>query len=331
MIGRKKQAMAVMLCMLLLAGSFACGRGGRWIFSLNGEKIYDTDVTAFGLIYIVEHNLLDKDQMEKPYDNSKTYGEYYKNELENEIISTGLLYNEANAAQCELTDEIKQEAQKNAEEIAAFCGEEWLSDLDISVSDMERVFRMKLLGDAYVNGLPQEEATKERYIKVYQVTFSTAALDKVGMVHSDEAGKIVRLSDELIAQRKADALDLINKVHEGGDIETLSKTYGNSVTGMEKYLKYDDLEEGYKKAVDAVSEGEVSGLIEGDYGFYVIELIETDAKEHAGSIALYEEETGIQEKKDEILEKLYEVHIRDDKDYKNDKRWKRISMLSFLQ
>ena len=332
MIGSKKQVMAVILCMLLAAGIFACGRGGGWIFSLNGEKIYDTDVKAFGLIYIREHNLSDKEQMKKLYDNSKTYGDYYKEELENVIISTALLYNEANEAQFELSDEIKQEAQKNAEEIAAFCGEEWMSDLDISVSDVERVFQMKLLGDAYVNSLSQEEDTKaERYIKVYQVTFSTVALDKAGMVQSDEEGKIVRLSDEQIAQRKTDALDLVNKVHEGGDLEILSKSYGNSVTGIEKYMKYDDLEKEYKRAVDSVSEGEVSGLIEGDYGFYVIELIEADAKEHAGSVALYEEETEIQEKKDEILEKLYEVHVRDDKDYKNNKRWKRISMLSFLQ
>ncbi|MCI8506996.1 MAG: hypothetical protein HFJ06_00320 [Lachnospiraceae bacterium] len=331
MIGSKKQVIAVILCMLLAAGTFACGRGGGWIFSLNGEKIYETDVTAFGLIYIREHNLSDKEQMKKSYDNSKTYGDYYKEELENVIISTALLYNEANEAQFEISDEIKQEAQKNAEEIAAFCGEKWMSDLDISVSDVERVFRMKLLGDAYVDSLSQEDIKAERYIKVYQVTFSTAALDKEGMVQSDEEGKIVRLSDELIAQRKADALDLVDKVHEGGDLEILSKSYGNSVTGMEKYLKYDDLEKEYKRAVDSVSEGEVSGLIEGDYGFYVIELIEPDAKEHAGSIALYEEETEIQEKKEEILEKLYEVHVRDDKDYKNDKRWKHVSMLSFLQ
>ena len=43
------------------------------------------------------------------------------------------------------------------------------------------------------------------------------------------------------------------------------------------------LEKEYKRAVDSVSEGEVSGLIEGDYGFYVIELIEPDAKEHASA------------------------------------------------
>ena len=331
MVGSKKQVMAVILCILLAADVFACGRGGRWIFSLNGEKVYDTDVTAFGLIYIREHNLSDEEQMKKAYDNSKTYGDHYKEELENVIISTALLYHEANEAQFELPDEIKQEAQKSAEEIAAFCGEERMSDLDISVSDIERVFRMKLLGDAYVNSLSQEDRKAERYIKVYQVTFSTAALDKEGMVQSDGAGKIVQLSDELIAQRKADALELVDKVQEGGDLETLSKSYGNSVTGMEKYLKYDDLKEEYKRVVDSVSEGKASGLIEGDYGFYVIELIETDAKEHAESVALYEEGTGIQEKKDEILEKLYEVHVRDDKDYKNDKRWKRISMLSFLQ
>ena len=42
----------------------------------------------------------------------------------------------------------------------------------------------------------------------------------------------------LIAQRKADALDLVDKVHEGGDLGILSKSYGNSVTGMEKYLLY---------------------------------------------------------------------------------------------
>lgn len=335
MIGSKKKIIAIVLFVLLSAGLFACGKRGPWIFSLNGEKIYEADVMAFGLVYTREHNILDKELMERSYDNGGTYGDYYKKELEDEILSTALLYKEARQAQIELSEEMQQEAQKKAEEMVGACDEEWISKIDISVSDVERVYKMKLLGEAYMNILSQKgdnaDAKTGRYIKVYQVTFPTVALDKDGMLDTDEDGSVKKLSGSLIAQRKADALDLIEKAREGGDIRTLSKAYGQSVTGIEKYLKYDDLEEEYKRAVDAVSEHEISNVIEASYGFYVIELIEADADEYADTVASYEEVVEVQGAKDEILDELYKNYVRDDKDYKNEERWKRITIQSLIQ
>lgn len=336
MINRKKQGIAVLLCILLVAGLSACGKGSKWIFSLNGEKLYYKDVMAFGLIYTKEYNIVNAQQLENGYDNDDTYGTFYKKELEDEIISSVLLYKEAQGAQYELSKEKKQEAEEKSKELVDFYGEEWLSERKVTALDIENVYEMKFLGESYAAYLSQDGENEkgdgeERYIRVYQVTFPTVELDEDGMVLSDEDGFARKLSNVQIEQRKADALEFVEKARGGEDMIKLLNSYDQSVTGMEKYLKYNDLEKEYKSAVDAVSENEVSDVIESSYGYYVIKLIESDAKEYADSVASYEKDAQGLEKKDDLVENLYETYIGDDKEYKNKERWKEIEFTSFLK
>lgn len=336
MINRNKQIIAVVLCVLLAAGLSACGKGNKWIFSLNGEKLYYKDVMAFGLIYAKEYNIVDKKQLEEWYGKGDTYGEFYKKELEDEIISAVLLYKEAEQAQYKLSEEEKQEVEESAAKLVDFYGEEWLSERKVTASDIENIYEMKLLGESYVEYLSQDgedesQNEQDRYIRVYQVTFPTVEIDEDGMVQSDENGAVRKLSDVQAEQKKAEALEFVEKIREGEDMEKLLNSYDKSVTGIEKYLKYDDLEKEYKRAVDAISENEVSDVIEAPYGYYVIKLIASNAKEHGNFVAVYEKEAQGQAKRDEMLKDLYETYIGEDKDYKKKERWNEIEFTSFLK
>lgn len=314
----------------------ACGKGNKWIFSLNGEELYDKDITVFGLIYAKEYNIENTDKLKETYEGNETYEEYYKSQLEEEIISTVLLYAKAKENNCKLTKEAEKEVSQNVEELIEAYGKEWIETKDITQSDIEKIYEMKLLGNSYIESLTgeeDEEVQKEntRYIKVYQVTFPVVLLDKNGMMQSNQDGTVQKQPEAEIAVKRSEAEAFAQKAKSGEDMEELVKDYDDTVTGAEKILKYEDLDLEYKKAVDKISEGESSDVITSEYGYYVIKLIDADDTEYEESISAYETTKISQDKQDGVLKELYETYIGDDKDYKNNKKWEEITITSFLQ
>ena len=151
------------------------------------------------------------------------------------------------------------------------------------------------------------------------------------MVLSNQDGTIQELPDSEKKEMKIQAEDYAQRVQAGEDMEKLLKEYDDSVTAIEKSLKYDDLDNAYQKAVDSLSKGETSNIIASDYGYYVIKLLETEDTDYKASVEGYEADKAVQDKKDEIIKKLYDTHIRDDKDYINTEKWEEITFISFLK
>lgn len=192
---------------------------------------------------------------------------------------------------------------------------------------------MKLLGDSYIEKQRDENIQEkgERYIKVYQVTFPTVLLDEEGLIKSNPDGTVQRQSEEEITKRKSQAEDFAEKAKLGENMEKLVKEYDSMVTGVERTLKYEDLSTAYRQAVDEISVGESSGVIVSEYGYYVVKLIDADDTEYADSITDYESKKASQDERAAILQELYDDYIRDDKSYKNSKRWDKITFDSFLK
>ncbi len=331
-----KKVLAGIVCVGLLICLSACGKGSKWIFSLNGEKVYDKDITVFGLIYAMEHKIDNTDKLKELYDEKQTYQEYYKGQLEDEIISTVLLYGKAKEDNCNLTEEAKEEILKKVDELTASYGEDWMEKKKIKSSDIEKIYEMKLLGDSYIKKQKEEKngndpENKGRYIKVYQVTFPTVLLDENGMVKSNQDGTIQKQSEEMSAKRKSDAEEFARKVKSGEAMEKLVKDYDNTVTGVEKILKYEDLDTAYRKEIDKISVGQSSDVIVSEYGYYVVKLLDTNDTEYADLLSDYENEKSSQDERAEVLQELYDAWIRDDKHYKNSKRWDKIKFASFLK
>lgn len=331
----KKQILLSVICAGLVICLSACGIGKKWIFSLNGEKIYNKDVTAFGLIYAKEYNIKYTNELQEIYEGTETYEEYYKNELEDEILSTVLLYSEAEKNNWELTKEEKEEISEKVEELVNEYGTEWLKDRKISDSDIEKIYEMKFLGDSYVESLTKEEEEddseeKSRYIRVYQVTFPTVLLDEEGMIQSNQDGTMQKQSEEEMEKIKLQAEDFAEKVKSGEDIEKLVKEYDDTVTGVEKIMRYEDLDTEYKQAVDKLSKGDCSEVISAEYGYYVIKLLNDEDKEFVQAVSDYESIAIVTDKREELVAELYDTYLKEEEDYKNSKRWDEITIRLFL-
>ena len=240
------------LCIVMMLSLGACGQSDDWVFLLHGEKIYKQDVAAFAYIYAMEYNINDVEQLEEIYEDTTTYGEFYKQQLEDDIVSVVLLYKEADTKHVKLSDEAKEQIQASTSKVMERFGKDVLEEAGVSKADIENVYEMKMLGNTYLDGLLEGEkegeslesssGEEDRYIKVYQVTFPTVELDDDGMVQSDADGNLKKLSATEISDREQEAISFVENAKNGEDIESLLQQCDSDVSGIVKYLKYDDLE-----------------------------------------------------------------------------------------
>ena len=356
MLGKSmKKALSIGLCMVMLFALCACDTSDVWVFSLNGEKLYQKEVAAFAYVYVMEHNIQDKEQLEEDYENSQTYEEYYKNELEDDIISTTLLYKEATKNKIKLSSEQKKLIKTSAQTVVERFGQEILDKYEISESDVAKVYEMRVLGENYLESLSSGEMKTDddskaetdkdnkgnatgdsadadaRYIKVYQVLFPTVELDENGMVRTDADGNLKKVSPEEIADRKDEALAFVQNVEQGADMEELVKDCSEGVSATNKYLKYEDLDKNYKTAIDKLSVGGVSDVIESDYGYCVVRLLEKNDKEYAKTMENYQQESDVLAMQEDELERLYSEYAQENRGYKNSSLWDTIDIKDYMK
>lgn len=346
-MNRTKQLLLILFSVVLAAGLSACGSGNKQVFSVNGETLSHKEVAAFGLVYTKEHNIVDRELLAEQYEGRQTYEDYYMEQFEADIVDTLLLAKEAKTEKVKLSGEEKQQVKDKAASLAEEFGEAFLEELGVETDDLETIYELKLLADSYIrhvsgdetedggedesNELQAETGEQDRYIKVYQVTFRTAELDEDGMVKSDQNGNVIKIPQEEIQKKKQEADEFVEKIQAGEDMESLLKNYDSRVTGMEQYLKYKDLDSEYKKAVDNLKEGETSGVISSIYGYYVVKLLETDAKNLADTLAQHADRVEEQDRLDAELERLYSTYIGNDTEYKDQELWDSFKIRQFVK
>jgi foldase protein PrsA len=357
----KKKSLALALVALLVTGLFGCGKGNDWVFSLHGEKLYDTEVRAFGVIYASEHNITNSNHLQEIYEGRETYEDYYKEEFSKDLTETIVLYAEAKKENVKLSKEEKQEAESKAQTLADNFGDTWMEVKNLDVEDLQDAYEKKAIGERYLEQQAEQEETDsgqqtdeseqgetdsgqqvdtadgeengsgQRYIKVYEVSFPTVQLDENGMVVSNQEGELETVSTAEKEEKKQQAEEFSEKAKDGEDMESLLKDYDATITGVERVLKYEDLESAYKKAVDALGKNEISGVIETNYGYCVVKMLEEDDTDHEEKLGNYEAEAAVGEKKDEVLEKLLDTYAKNESEYRNEELWDEIVFSGFLQ
>lgn len=335
----------VLAMTLFIIGLYGCGKKEDVVFDLNGSKVDRKSVDAFGLIYVSEHGIADEELFDEVYENGETYAEHYKNELEKDIILSVLLGKEADENKISLDKEDKKKAKDRAGELADKLGKALLNGYDIDADDLRKVYELKYRGNAYASSIGEEidedveedkdaddtdeNEDKDRYIKVFQVIFPTVLYDSSGMVETNDKGELLRVSqNEMDAMRQA-AEEFYNRAVEGEDVEKLLEDEEDNVKGSVRVLKYNDLSEDYKNGIDGVKEGGVSKVINGEYGYYVVKILNTDDSGHADFINDYETSKKTNEAKEKLYNKLFDTYVGADKEYRNDEIWNTINITDY--
>lgn len=349
-----RHILVVLFSVALVLGLAGCGKKDDAVFTLNGTTVDKKDVDIFGFIYVMEHSLVDNDQLSDVYEDGDTYAEHYKNDLEQDIILSVLLNKEADDNKIVLSAEDKTKAEERADALATKVGSDRLKEAGIDKNDIKKIYEMRLHGYSYAASIGEYEADEagnvenaeesnedeiadeasdgedlDRYIRVFQVTFPTVVYDENGMLQTDSDGQLIRVSSEEMDNMRLSAESFSERVEEGEDIERLLKDEPVNVTGTERVLKYNDLSDDYKKAVSGLMPGAVSGVIPGEYGYYIVKMLDPADNEHAETIKNYEVQKESQEARQKLFDRLFDVYVGNDKGYRNDEMWDSISITDY--
>lgn len=328
MLVKKYQKIYLLLCLVLVMALTGCEKKKADVFHISGTDLSYEETLAFGFIYTRDANVNDREVLEEPYDATMSYGEYHKKQIKDDIVNTLLLYKEGKENKISLSSEDKDEIDIDSEELISYYGEGFLKSFNIEKNDIKHVFEMKAYANKYLERLANidEEENVDRYVKVYQVTFLTAKLDENGGYALDENGDVVMMDDSKVKEQKEKAQEFANQLKDGEEIEDLLKTAGKNVIGAEKYLKYDDLSEAYKKAVDGLSVGKTSEPFTFNYGYYVIKMLSQDGEDYAKAISAHDLATLKNDVQIQEVKRLQDKEIGNSKEYIEEDVWNTIGV-----
>lgn len=328
---RFNKCIAVILIGIICFSVTGCGKQEKALFHVCGYDLSYEQTLVFGYIYGMNYNLKASDDFKADYEGGLNYGDYCKEQIQNDIIETLLLWNEAKDNKIKLSSEEKQQVSDNVKKLTEYFGSGRFEGADISQKDIETVYEMKALADAYVKQLTddkQSDEASDTYVKVYQVTFLTAKLDANGNYTLDEDGNVIMEDSATASKMKEAAQTVSSRVQDGEDIKEVIKDYDASVTGAEKYLKVKDLPSAYRKEIEGMSVGDTSNPIGFDYGYYVVELLSEDGEDYAKAVANHEYATESEEKRTREIDRLKDKYIGTSTDYV-EKNWSDIKIENF--
>ena len=356
MIKRLSVMFLIGLLMFTLTG---CGKKSDTVFTLNGVEVDKKEVDIYGFIYTMEHSVVSAEQLNDVYEDGETYSEHYKDDLEKDIILSVLLNKEADNDKQLLSKEDKERAAERAEALIEKYGEDRLKELGIGKNDIEKVYEVKLRSNSYASSIGveiddslvygedgdenseessgnSEENDKkaqgdDRYIRVFQITFPTVIYDESGMIKTDKDGQVLKVSSDEIESMRQSAQDFLSKVKDGSDENELLKDEPVNVTGVGRVLKYEDISDEYRNAVKDLKPGEFSEVINGEYGYYVVKLLDPDDDEHADAIKEYEVQKETASQRQKLYDKLFDSYVGNDKNYRNDELWDGVLIENYLK
>ncbi|MGN0437023.1 MAG: peptidylprolyl isomerase [Lachnospiraceae bacterium] len=328
-----KKIVVVLLAVLCCVSLTGCEKKQKNLFHICGQDLSYEETLVFGYIYGMTYNLKMSDSFNEIYEGDMDYGTYCKNQIQQDIVHTMLLYHEAKQEKMTLSSDKKKEVSDNAEKLIAYFGKDVFEGGNIEKSDITTVYEMKAYAEEYVNRkLTVEETgeTGDSYVRVYQVTFLTAKLNDNGNYDLDENGNVIMMDSAFCNEKKEEAEEFFDKVSEGTAIKSLVKEYDDSVIGVEKYLNYNDLSDSYKKAVDELSVGETSKPFSFGYGYYVVQLLSKDGAEYKDAVLEHDRATKSEELKEKELQRLKEKYIGTATDY-IEEDWDLIKIETFVK
>lgn len=227
-------------------------------------------------------------------EDGKTFGDSMKEMVTQQLIQMIILSGQADDYGVSLSDEDNTAVEEYVSNFKTNIGEDVMTAEGITEDDIRSVVQKSTLsGNVYEAmfskeqaELTDEEKTDAVCIKVQHVLISTADTTK-----TDEDGNQVDMTDEektaYTEQQKATAEEVLQKAQNGEDFQALSDEYSAENAGFEFSFDkngYDPVNqtsmvEPFYTAAWTLGEGEISGLVESDYGYHIIKCISLNDEE----------------------------------------------------
>ena len=267
-----------------------------------------------------------------------TFGDSMKDVITNQLVQMIFLNSQAEDYGVSLDDEDNTAVEEYVENFKTNIGEEVMTEEGITEDDVRSVVQKSTLaGKVYQAMLDKEEVelTDEEKadatcIKVQHVLISTTETTK-----KDDKGNNVDMTDEEIeaykSEQKAKAEEALQRAKNGEDFQALADEYSSENAGFEFSFDkngYDPVNmtsmvEPFYTAAWKLGEGEISDLVESQYGYHIIKCVSLNDEEATAASIENTETTKKTASLDERLNKLM-----DETAYTESEEWKAYALSS---
>lgn len=256
-----------------------------------------------------------------------TYGDYLKQNVENQVLLLEFLDSNKDEYKVSLTDEDKTSIKENAAQFLKDIPEEVTALYGFTESNLEQLFEKLSLSDKVyqamqekmISELSEDELKDCQYRKVQHILISTQLKDTG---ETNEGGETKDTAAEAEAYKQEQlkvAEDVLKKAKESEDFEALAKEYTAdggveySINSKGQTLDGATMVEEFTKAATALKDGEISDIVETQFGYHIIKCV-TENDESATEQAKQNAATA-------KMQSLYSTWLNDQK-YEFKDAWK---------
>ncbi len=271
-------------------------------------------------------------------EEGKTFGDSLKEMITPQLIQLIILSSQAEDYGVSLSEEDNTAVEDYVTNFKTNVGEEVMAQEGITEDDIRSVIQKSTLSGKVYEAmcekenveLTDEEKADATCIKVQHVLISTSDTTK-----TDEEGNTVDMTDEektaYKEEQKALAEEVLQKAQNGEDFQALADEYSAENAGFEFSFDKDGydpvnqttLVEPFYKASWELGEGEISGLVESDYGYHIIKCVSLNDEEATQAAITKAQET---KKTTSVDEKL--MTLMDEAKYTESDEWQAYKITS---
>lgn len=223
-----------------------------------------------------------------------TLGDSMKGVITDQLVQMIILNSQAEDYGVSLNDEDNQAVEEYVENFKTNIGEDVMEKEGFTEDNIRSVVQKSTLAgkvsqamfDAEEVELTDEEKADATCIKVQHILISTTDTTK-----KDDEGNNVDMTDEekevYLAEQKEKAEEALARAKNGEDFQALADEYSSENAGFEFSFDkngYDPVNmssmvEPFYTAAWQLSEGEISALVESQYGYHIIKCVSLNDKE----------------------------------------------------
>lgn len=214
-----------------------------------------------------------------------TFESYAKEQIQEMLTQIKIMKQEARRAEIFLSDDEEQEASEYAGEYMEGVSEDEKKEWGVSVKSVAEVFRENMLAQKFFEVSTNDVSTDIKDEEVRQITVQYLMIMTEGSDKNDIKVKMDK-DEKKAAKKKAKKLWKDAKKTE--DFRTLAENNSDAKDIELTFSKADGPEE-FAEAAFALSSGQLSDVIEGKSGYYIIYCVNDD------------DEDATQQKKEELI------------------------------
>lgn len=322
---RKKVQIGVIIALLamLLSGCQKAAEKTEVVFTteFGEDEVFRIDQSSCTLPEINVYMRTTQDQYESVFGSEIFQKDLGGTTLEEQLKSTIL----ARIAQIKvmnlladsygltLSDKEKGLVVKTSKEYMQGLSDEEIKEMGISEETVEKLYREYALANKLYSEItkdvnPEISDDEARTISVKHILIKTYSLS--------ESGNRVDYSDTQKAEAKKRAEEVLSKVSEGEDFDSLVDTYNEDTQSVYAFGK-GTMPKAFEEAAFNLDTDQVSGIVETEYGYHIIKCISTFDRDETDA----NKRKIVEQRKNEAFNQVYGEFVKKLYSNLNTKLW----------